>query len=185
MLPRFALVTGVLLVTGCSEFSLTNKPGNDAGAVPDILVDPPALEFGELSSNDTEVQQFTVENIGDADLHVLLEEVDGRGGVHYVTEGVQRASLRRTSQAPYDNLGLPYQACRSTDVEPLPDETPAEVVLDLHPTANVFNAGHRLRLTVMGADKDNTEPSPVLAETVLVLHRGAEHPSRLELPVRP
>lgn len=119
---------------------------------------------------------------GDANLHVLLEEIDENGAVQYVTEGVLRASQRELAEAPYDNLGLPYQRCFAADAEPVPSEEPVEVRMDLHPTATIFNVGHRLRVTVMGADADNTEPSPLEGNSIRV-YRGAERDSRVELPV--
>ncbi len=70
MFNRLALVIGLLAVTGCSEFNLSQKPGDDADVVPDILVTPPSLEFSMLSSGEEEVLPFTVENVGDSDLHV-------------------------------------------------------------------------------------------------------------------
>ena len=54
--------------------------------------------------------------------------------------------------------------------------------MDLQPTATVFNAGHRLRVTVMGADADNTEPLGIEGNAISVF-RGAEHASRIRLPV--
>jgi putative CocE/NonD family hydrolase len=117
---------------------------------------------------------------GDADIVALLEEVDAEGRSHYVTEGVLRASHRKLGEAPWDNLGLPYQRSYSDDVEPLPDDGPAELRMDLHPTATVFNAGHRLRLTVMGADADNLE-APASLPTLRV-HRNEAFPSRIDLP---
>ena len=53
--------------------------------------------------------------------------------------------------------------------------------MDLLPTANVFNAGHRIRVTVMGADADNIE-LPSVTPTIQV-HRAAAYPSRIVLPV--
>lgn len=119
----------------------------------------------------------------DADFFVLLEEVDETGFSRYVTEGVLRASHRALAEAPWDNLGLPFQRSYARDVEPLPD-APAELRLDLHPTSTVFNAGHRLRLTIMGADRDNAEEVSEEAPTVRV-YRSAAHPSSVELPVAP
>jgi uncharacterized protein len=118
---------------------------------------------------------------GDAQLHVLLEEVAG-DEVRYVTEGVMRAALRRLGEPPYEVLGLPWHRCYEEDLEPVPSDDPVEVVLDLAPTATVFDAGHRLRLTVTGADADNTSPSGLDPDAFSV-HRGPRHPSRLELPV--
>lgn len=64
------LAIAALFATGCSEFNLSNKTGPDAGAVPDIFVDPPALTYGRLATGDEEIQTFTVQNIGAATLNV-------------------------------------------------------------------------------------------------------------------
>ena len=121
---------------------------------------------------------------GDANLHVLLEEIDESGDVQYVTEGVLRASQRKLADPPFDNLGLPYQRCFEEDAVPVPSDEPVEVQLDLHPNAIVVNAGHRLRVAIMGADADNTRPSP-LEDNSIRVWRGPNHPSRLELQVQP
>lgn len=162
----------------------------------------PAMAYRGLAENDAKCLTYTTAPLeedvslvghpvvvlwitasqGDAKLHVLLEEVAADGDVRYVTEGVLRASQRKLADAPYDNLGLPYQRCFAEDAEPVPGDTPVEVVMDLQPTANVFNAGHRLRIAIMGADADNTEPS-ALEDNTLRLFVGGAHPSRLELTV--
>jgi putative CocE/NonD family hydrolase len=121
----------------------------------------------------------------DADFHVLLEEVDERGAVRYVTEGVLRGSHRKLDEAPWDNLGLPYQRSYEADRTPLPTDTPAELVLDLHPTATVFNAGHRIRVTVMGADADNTKLGPLSPTPTLEVYRDRTHASHITLPTVP
>jgi putative CocE/NonD family hydrolase len=120
----------------------------------------------------------------DADFHVLLEEVDEGGFSHYVTEGVLRASHRDMSQAPWDNVGLPYQRSFAGDQEPLPPGQPTELVFDLHPTSTVFNAGHRIRVTVMGADADNTEPPPVDEAPTIRVYRDGQRASHIVLPVQ-
>ncbi len=117
----------------------------------------------------------------DADVIVLLEEIDDAGVSHYISEGVLRASHRGLADAPWDNLGLPFQRSFAEDVQPLPDGQPGELVMDLLPTANIFNAGHRIRVTIMGADADNIE-LPATAPTIQV-HRSATYPSRIVLPV--
>ena len=118
---------------------------------------------------------------GDADVIVLLEEVDPDGVSFYVSEGVLRASHRALAEAPWDNLGLPFQRSFAEDVEPLPDGAPGELVMDLLPTSTIFNAGNRIRIAIMGADADNIE-LPAEAPTIGV-HRTSVHPSRLVLPV--
>jgi len=119
---------------------------------------------------------------GDANLHVLLEEIDEKGRVQYVTEGVLRASQHKLAKAPFDNLGLPYQRCFAEDAQVVPSDEPIEVRMDLHPTATVFNAGHRLRVTIMGADADNTKPSELEGNSIRVF-MGSEFDSCIELPV--
>ena len=119
----------------------------------------------------------------DADVIVLLQEVDEEGFSRYVTEGVLRASHRKLSEAPWNNIGLPYQSSNSFDVELLPEDKPGTLVMDLHPTSTVFNAGHRIRLTIMGADADNIElpQNP----PIIQVHHGGEAASLLSLPVVP
>ena len=108
--------------------------------------------------------------------------MDEDGAARYVTEGVLRASQRRLAEAPWgDNIGLPFQRSFREDRELLPAGEPAELVMDLFPTSTVFNAGHRIRVTIMGADADNLE----LPEVAPMYHvyRGGAHPSGIVLPV--
>jgi len=121
----------------------------------------------------------------DGDFFVYLEEVDSDGSSHYVTEGALRASYRAVDEAPWNDLGLPFHRGRTEDVEPLPGE-PAELAIDLMATAITFDEGHRLRLTIAGADAANHElyPDPTGASAPTVtIHRGGEDGSWLSLPV--
>lgn len=128
------------------------------------------------------VTLWVTSSADDADFFVLLEEAYPDGRSRYVTEGVLRASHRALGRAPWDNLGLPYQRSFESDLEPLPQGEPARLELDLHPTATVFNAGNRLRVTLMGADRDNAEEAYDTPPTVRV-YRSDEHPSGIVLPV--
>ncbi|MBK8247880.1 MAG: CocE/NonD family hydrolase [Gemmatimonadetes bacterium] len=119
----------------------------------------------------------------DADLMVTLSDVDPTGRSTYVTEGVLRASRRAQGRPPYRNLGLPWPSGRSADVRPLGD-APEEVTLDLLPTARHFKAGHRIRLTINGADRQTHLAVPNGAP-MLTLFRDARHPSRVDLPIGP
>ncbi len=122
---------------------------------------------------------------GDGELYVWLDEVDDSGRSHYVTEGALRASHRALGQAPWNNFGLPFHRSFAEDMSPLPDH-PVELAFDLMGTANVFDAGHRIRVTVAGAsardfavypDSDGRQP-PTLS-----IFRSQVCPSGLELPV--
>jgi putative CocE/NonD family hydrolase len=162
----------------------------------------PLMIYGDLTSNDRKSLTYTTppleadltvtghpllslwmtSSTNDGEIIVLLEEVDEDGVARYVTEGVLRASHRRLAEAPWgDNMGLPFQRSFREDREPLPGGEPAELVMDLFPTSTVFNAGHRIRVTIMGADADNLE-LPEAAPTYHV-HRGGAYPSGIVLPV--
>ena len=120
----------------------------------------------------------------DVDAVVYLEDVDSTGRSGYVTEGVLRASHRKLGKPPFDNVGLPWPESFKEDVTPLP-AVPTELVFDLQPTAKRFRAGHRIRITVQGADRDThvaVHPGPPPRVSI---YRDAGHPSRIVLPVVP
>lgn len=116
----------------------------------------------------------------DADLMVTLSDVGPDGRSTYVTEGVLRASRRTQGRPPHRNLGLPWPSGRSTDVKPL-GSAPEPVTLDLLPTARRFNVGHRIRLTINGADRHTHLAVPGAPR--LTILRDARHPTRVELPI--
>lgn len=120
----------------------------------------------------------------DGDFYAYLEEIDSTGFSRYVSEGMLRASRRTPATPPWDNLGLPWEMNGKRDVTPLVPGKEVELVFDLQPTATVFNAGHRIRVTITGADVDNTEPPPVRGRPTVTMHRGGGRPSRISLPIR-
>ena len=131
------------------------------------------------------VHLWVVSSADDGDFFVYLEDVEPDGRSVYVTEGQLRASHRRLAPAPYDRMGLPYHRSYAEDAVPLVPGEPAELCFDLQPVSVVFRAGHRIRVTVTGADKD-TFATPVLdpAPVVSVL-RDPARASRIVLPVIP
>ncbi|MGI9518656.1 MAG: CocE/NonD family hydrolase, partial [Pirellulaceae bacterium] len=169
----------------------------------DNAVGAGVMNYGDRSDNDKRCLTYTTEPLpadvnvtghpvatlfvestaSDGDFYVLLEEVDEDGKSHYVTEGVLRASHRVTSDAPWNNLGLPYQRSFEQDKQGLESGVVTKLEMDLHPVSNIFNEGHRLRIAIMCADKDNTEAPPVSPDTTITLHRSDEHPSSIVLPV--
>ena len=120
----------------------------------------------------------------DGDFFVYLEDVSEANFSKYITEGNLRASHRAVSIAPYENLGLPYHRSYAEDIADLPDQ-PVELVFDLLPTSYVFDAGHRIRVTITCADKDTAltpqlDPSPTVQ-----LYREPDHASYITLPIIP
>jgi len=141
--------------------------------------------------SDTEITGHPVAHVwasstsSDADFMVYLEEVDESGVSHYISEGVLRASHRALGAAPWNNLGLPYHSGLEADVAPLTLGEPVELVFDLLPTSNIFDAGHRIRITITGADADTYLTPPLVPPPTVSVYRSAEHSSYVVLPVIP
>lgn len=82
-----------------------------------------------------------------------------------------------------------------TDPEMLKRGEPAELTIMLWPTSNVFKKGHRIRLDVSSSnfprfDVNPNTGEPVGRHTKMVkaentIHTGADHPSRIILPIVP
>jgi len=67
--------------------------------------------------------------------------------------------------------------------EPETAETPREYTISLDATAFVVPQGHRIRLTIAGADFPLLWPTP--ERVALTVHASPDHPSRISLPLRP
>ncbi len=119
----------------------------------------------------------------DGDFFVYLEEVDGEGVSHYVSEGTLRASHRAINEPYYDNLGLPFHRSHKEDIVELEPGEPAELSFDLQPTSNFFNAGNRIRITITCADKDNALTPELSPPPTVSVYRNAQHASYISLPV--
>ncbi len=104
---------------------------------------------------------------------------------HYITEGTLRASHRAISEPPHDHLGLPYHRSFAEDLADLPAGEPVELVFDLHPTSNIFDQGHRIRVTITFADRDNTQTPELSPAPTVSIYRNADYASYIILPIIP
>ena len=174
----------------------TNRFANGYGApfaYPDMVAhDRQALTYttppldGEVEvTGHPVVHLWVTSTAGDGDFFVYLEEVDKAGYATYITEGKLRASCRALHEPPFENMGLPWHRCYQEDAEPLHQGEPVELVLDLKPTSNLFDAGHRIRVTVAGADADTFETPQLDPPPTVTIYRGTEHASFIELPIIP
>jgi uncharacterized protein len=117
----------------------------------------------------------------DGDFIATLQDVAPDGtAVSYNVHGRLRASLRKTVEPPYQNLGLPYHPSNAADVQPLVPNEPVKLTFDLLPTSQVFKAGHEIRLVITFSEA----PTPRLMPAPTVkLYRDAAHPSAITLPL--
>lgn len=106
-----------------------------------------------------------------ADVYAYLEDVAPDGSSLLVTEGQLRANYHQLRPAqemlPYASTlrlkpALPWHGFRQTDFDPTPfaDGRFVRLVFDLMPTAWLFQAGHRVRLSLASADRDTFEANP-------------------------
>jgi uncharacterized protein len=138
------------------------------------------------------VHLWVTSTASDGDFFVYLEEVDEPKGSripamysHYVTEGTLRASHRATAVPAYEYLDLPYHRSFSEDTNELPINEPVELIFDLHPTSNIFDKGHRIRITVTCADKDNMETPESSPVPTVSVYRNTVFSSYVILPIIP
>ncbi len=120
----------------------------------------------------------------DADVIARIDDVAPDGTTEYYSvEGKLRASLRKTAEPPYNNLGLPWHPFTQESSEPLEPGAPVKLEFDLYPISYLFKAGHRVRLTLNFADARATareNPAPEVT-----VYSGGDRISALTLPVIP
>jgi len=109
--------------------------------------------------------------------------VDGSGKSTYISEGDLRASHRKLTKAPFNNLGLPYHSHYQSDLVPIQAGEPFELVFNLLPTSYRFHKGSRIRMTIAFADTDNFDTPVIGPAPKLHLLRDMNHPSFIQLPV--
>lgn len=124
---------------------------------------------------------------------VYLEEVDENGVSNYVSDGVIRASHRKTHpKKPWKEMGVPYHRSYEKDIQPLPENGKAvKLSFGLFPTSYIFHAGSRIRVTITGSDDvtyirpdslifgpDDTPPN-------VKIYREKRHASYITLPIIP
>jgi predicted acyl esterase len=141
------------------------------------------------------------------DFFVYLEDVDEHGEAYYVTEGLLRAGFARL--VPQEELlpldspidvkpDLPFHGFKSSDyVEDIfVQKNSTKLVIDLMPTSWVFRKGHKVRVSIAGADWPTFDLNPILSPSNnpsdpnnlvprITVHRGLIHSSHIELPVIP
>lgn len=128
-----------------------------------------------------ELVLFASSSARDTDFTAKLVDVHPDGRAELLTDGILRARYR-------DSLAAP---------QPLEPGRPYELRIDLSATANVFRAGHRIRLDVSSSnfprfDRNTNTGGAIASESlddavvaVNRVHHDAARPSHLLLPVQP
>ncbi len=117
----------------------------------------------------------------DVDVTAWLHDIAPDGTARtYQMFGRLRASNRKLSKAPYNNLGLPWHSHLTADAQPIPTDKPVQLTIDMLPMSYIFKAGHRIRLTVGFADPKH--PGAVAPVTI---HHEPKRQSVITLPIIP
>ncbi len=135
-------------IPGADYFAFWPKPMGKYGPV---FTTPPLAA-------DTAIQGYPVARMRvaidkpDAILFAYVEDVAPDGEATVIAHGRLDAAHRKLSRAPYDRLDLPYHSGLKADVAPMVPGTPATLAFSLSPRAYTFRRGHRIRVTLAGAD---------------------------------
>jgi putative CocE/NonD family hydrolase len=122
----------------------------------------------------------------DGYVFAYLEDLDPQGRVRYITEGELRLIHRKLSSEPAPYFSpVAHRTFARRDAAPMVPGERAEIAFDLIPIAFQVRRGHRLRLSIGGADRDNFGPPPPAAATLYRIHREAAASSRVVVPVLP
>ncbi|MEW5902015.1 MAG: CocE/NonD family hydrolase, partial [Acidobacteriota bacterium] len=162
------------------NFEYSDMAGNDAKGL--TYTTAPLQKNIQVTGHPV-IHLWVTTTADDGDFFAYLEEVDESGFSHYLTEGVLRASHRKLSAAPYAYMNLPYHRSFAEDIEPLTPGEPVELVFDLHPTSNIFDAGHRIRVTITCADQTSFETPELSPAPMVSVFRNAQQASFIELPL--
>ncbi len=155
-----------------------------AGAA--VFVTEPFQAPMELTGTVT-VELILTTDTPDGAVHAYLDLLAPDGSARYLTEGVIRLRHRRVSPEPplYPHFG-PYHSFLARDAAEMPAGRPEPVSLGLYATSARIPAGHRLRLSLTGADATSFARVPAEGPAPRWrIHHGGATGSRLTVPLRP
>jgi len=105
--------------------------------------------------------------------------------VTYLTEGVFRLINRKTvtTPLPYEPLGPRHSFFRS-DAMPMMSGQPERIEIGMFATSVLLRKGHRIRLALAGADRDNFELISADEQPQWTVYRARQLGSFIDLPMK-
>lgn len=121
----------------------------------------------------------------DVNVFAVLEDVAPDGRSTYVTDGRLRASWRKTAPLPWGKGLRLWHRGNAADLAPLVPGKPTPLAFDFLPTAWVFKAGHRLRVSLTTSIGESWQSPPLAGgkPVTLTVYRDAAHPSAVLVPI--
>jgi putative CocE/NonD family hydrolase len=144
--------------------------------------------LGTPLAKDTEVTGNPVADLWiastatDQNVFAYIEDAAPDGKITKITDGRLKASLRKVATPPFSDFGLPWHRAFREDAEPLKPGEPARLQFDFLPMSYVFKAGHRIRITVAGADYREKDRMPVTPAAEVTILGDKAHDSTVSLP---
>jgi putative CocE/NonD family hydrolase len=151
-----------------------------------LVYDSPPLTRDLEVTGHPVVTLYVTSSASDGVFIVYLEDVDEKGRVQYVTEGLLRGLHRKLSdRTPPHATVVPHRSFERADGRPLVPGEVTELMFDLLPTSYLFRQGHSIRIALAGADRDHFALIPSDGPPTWTVLRDAAHPSHVALPVPP
>jgi putative CocE/NonD family hydrolase len=153
----------------------------------------PVLEKDTEATGIVSADVFAELTSTDATLVAVVSDVKPDGSSEQITSGFLLASqraidVRRSTKGRSGRILRPFHPFTKASQEPVVPNEAERYRIDIYPTSHVFQAGHRIRLTIATANTPTTftpvpAMTPQLGGEIRFLH-GPRYPSRLVLPLR-
>lgn len=162
----------------------TVQPCHVAGAGTSFTTQP--LKTASEVTGNAVADLWIATKAPDANVFLYLEDVGPDGKVKVVTEGRLKASLRKVDKAPWTIPGgYPWHRAYAEDAQPLEADVPTRLQFDVMPTSYVFQPGHRIQITITGADHRERARDVQATPPVIRVLTDARHASKVTLPLIP
>jgi len=147
------------------------------------------------------VDFYISSNQPDADIYVYISDVDPEGKAAYVTEGKLRSGWHKlyNNDKSVNNLydvkpEFPWHSYQKENYDPTPFayDSIVQIKFEMKPLSWKFQKGHKIRISIAGADDVNYEFNPSLCPnkkkknckpTNLYIHTGNSYTSNILLPI--
>ncbi|MEX2588871.1 MAG: CocE/NonD family hydrolase, partial [Chitinophagales bacterium] len=125
--------------------------------------DSPVLEENTEMTGHPYIDLYIRVDAEDAAVFCYIEDVHPDGSVYLVTEGqfraMHRAIKKDSTMFDYDVVGT-YHSYNLDDAEMLEEKEAVRLQFDFLPISYEFKAGHKIRLSIGGADWEHFDPIP-------------------------
>jgi putative CocE/NonD family hydrolase len=166
----FSTTTGKLSgYRGQVDLSKTDY-GNRAGQDAKLLTYSSAPLAADMEIAGDPVAHLRLSSSAGAGLVIVyLEDVAPNGRVTYVTQGLLNLAHRKLAASDNNLSADPLHSYLRADMQPMTPGVAEDVDIAISPIAALIRKGHRLRVTISGADDGNLERLPTRGDATITL----------------